>query len=296
MQEFNRISKLDYNAQRSFSINARDGVGKLVADSNNKSYTDAGARIEAPPPASSQPAVKSVKKPRQPDWYEIYQALKKPGTTKQRAWLAYTENYPGRNYSYSQFCACYNAWFKDQKRLLQQVHRAGEKLFVTCRGPSLPVLCAMNGQIRSANLLVAVLGASHYLYSEAIWSVAQPDWNPSYARAFQFFGGMPRSIVVDGPLAGSRLIFDRQLIAKYGVKVVEDNTGFWSLKIAERWLAGKLRHQTFFSLAELNASIRSLTTELNYKPFKYWPGSRRQWFEQLDLTALSPLPVAAMSA
>jgi len=52
----------------------------------------------------------------------------------------------------------------------------------------------------------------------------------------------------------------------------------------------KLRHQTFFSLAELNHCISALLTELNQKPFKQWPGNRQQWFEKLDRPALSPLP------
>jgi len=52
----------------------------------------------------------------------------------------------------------------------------------------------------------------------------------------------------------------------------------------------KLRHQTFFSLAELNQCIRILLIELNQKPFKQMPGSRQQWFEKLDQPALSPLP------
>ena len=52
----------------------------------------------------------------------------------------------------------------------------------------------------------------------------------------------------------------------------------------------KLRHQTFFSLAELNHCISALLTELNQKPFKQMPGSRQQWFETLDQPALSPLP------
>ena len=46
----------------------------------------------------------------------------------------------------------------------------------------------------------------------------------------------------------------------------------------------KLRHQTFFSLAELNHCIRALLIELNQKPFKQMPGSRQQWFETLDQT------------
>jgi transposase len=65
------------------------------------------------------------------------------------------------------------------------------------------------------------------------------------------------------------------------------------VQIVERWILAKWRHQTFFSLAELNQCIRALLTELNEKPFKQWPGNRRQWFEKLDQPALSPLPQSA---
>jgi transposase len=51
-----------------------------------------------------------------------------------------------------------------------------------------------------------------------------------------------------------------------------------------------LRHQTFFSLAELNTVIRELLVGLNHKPFKKLPGSRKGLFEQLDAPAMKPLP------
>jgi len=60
--------------------------------------------------------------------------------------------------------------------------------------------------------------------------------------------------------------------------------------LVERWIMARLRHQTFFSLAELNQCIRALLTELNQKPFKQMPGNRQQWFEKLDKPALTPLP------
>ena len=62
------------------------------------------------------------------------------------------------------------------------------------------------------------------------------------------------------------------------------------MQLVERWILAKLRHWTFFSLAELNHCIRTLLTELNEKPFKQWPGNRREWFERLDRPALAPLP------
>jgi len=40
-----------------------------------------------------------------PVWTEVHQELKKKGVTKQLLWEEYTQQYPNRCYSYSQFCA-----------------------------------------------------------------------------------------------------------------------------------------------------------------------------------------------
>jgi len=61
--------------------------------------------------------------------------------------------------------------------------------------------------------------------------------------------------------------------------------------VVERWIMARLRHHTFFTLAELNQCIRSLLEDLNQRPFKQLPGNRRQAFERLDQPALRPLPV-----
>lgn len=63
------------------------------------------------------------------------------------------------------------------------------------------------------------------------------------------------------------------------------------VQFVERWILAHLRHQTFFSLAELNQCISALLNELNERPFKQLPGNRREAFEQLDRSALGPLPV-----
>jgi len=90
----------------------------------------------------------------------------------------------------------------------------------------------------------------------------------------------------------------QQLAAHYQVAVLparpykpKDKTkAEVGVQVVERWILARLRHQTFFSLAELNHCIRALLTDLNQRPFKQWPGNRRQWFEQLDKPNLSPLP------
>ena len=52
-----------------------------------------------------------------------------------------------------------------------------------------------------------------------------------------------------------------------------------------------MRHQPFFSLAEVNGAIRPLLEALNARPFKKLPGSRQSVFETVDRPALRPLPL-----
>ena len=61
--------------------------------------------------------------------------------------------------------------------------------------------------------------------------------------------------------------------------------------IVERWLLGRLRHRTSYSLAEVNAAIGELMTHLNEeRPIRRLGGRRRQLLEQIDRPALKSLP------
>jgi transposase len=73
-----------------------------------------------------------------PDWPVVHQELKRKGVTKQLLWEEYTERYPNRCYSYSQFCDRYRHWHAQQKRSMRQHHKAGEKCFVAPPTTPLP--------------------------------------------------------------------------------------------------------------------------------------------------------------
>lgn len=60
--------------------------------------------------------------------------------------------------------------------------------------------------------------------------------------------------------------------------------------VVERWIMARLRHMTFFTLAELNQHIRIQLKDLNDRPFKKLPSSRQSQFELLDKPAMRPLP------
>ena len=56
-----------------------------------------------------------------PDWPVVHQELKRKGMTKQLLWEEYTQQFPNRCYSYSQFCDRYRHWCGKQKRSMRQV-------------------------------------------------------------------------------------------------------------------------------------------------------------------------------
>jgi transposase len=242
-----------------------------------------------------------------PDWPTLHQELKGKGVTKQLLWEEYTQQYPNRCYSYSQFCDRYNHWRRLQKRSMRQQHKAGEKCFVDYCGQTVPIVCASTGEARMAQIFVAVLGASNYTYAEATLTQSLPDWLSSHVRAFEYFGGTSAIVVPDNLKSGvsKACRYDphlnpsyQQLASHYQVAVIparpykpkDKSKVEVSVQIVERWILARLRHHTFFSLAELNQCIRALLGELNQKPFKQLPGNRRQAFEQLDKPVLRSLP------
>ena len=72
--------------------------------------------------------IRTSRRYQMPDWSVIHQELKRPHMTKQLLWEEYTQQYPNRCYSYSQFCERFRRWQGKQKRSMRQHHRAGEKV------------------------------------------------------------------------------------------------------------------------------------------------------------------------
>lgn len=245
-----------------------------------------------------------------PDWVEIHRELRRKGVTKHLLWEEYTQQYPNRSYSYPQYCFLYQDWVKKQKRSMRQIHKAGDKLFVDYAGQTVSIVNGDTGEIRQAQIFVAVLGASNYTYCEATWTQSLPDWLGSHARTFTHLGGVPRLIVPDNLRSGvSRACrYDpdinpsyQQLSAHYGVAIMparprkpkDKAKAEVGVQIIERWILARLRHYTFFSLAEINTCIKALLIDVNNRSFKQLKGTRQQWFESLDKPALAPLPKQA---
>ena len=132
-----------------------------------------------------------------PDFIEMARELSLKGMTRQLLWEEYAQAHPDNHYSYSRFTVLFRRWRARQPLSMRQHHRVGEKLFVDYCGPTLPVINPDTGEVRDAQVFVAVLGASSYTYVEATWSQSLPDWIGAHVRAFTFFGGLPQIVVPD---------------------------------------------------------------------------------------------------
>jgi transposase len=241
-----------------------------------------------------------------PDCAYIHRERRKPGVTLELLHLEYLEHHPD-GYRYTQYCEIYRRWLKHRGLSMRQVHRAGEKLFVDYSGKQPTIIDPTTGELIAVELFVAVLGASNYTYAEATRTQQVHDWVGSHQRAFAFFGGVTEIVICDQLKSGVTVpcryepgiqrTFEEfgqhynTVILPARPKSPRDKAKVEvAVQLAQRWILARLRHERFFSLAELNARISQLVTSLNAKVMRVYRASRHQLFTQLDQPALRPLP------
>ncbi|MGR3608580.1 MAG: IS21 family transposase [Sulfitobacter sp.] len=244
----------------------------------------------------------------QPDWSYIHRELRRKGVTLSLLWEEHRADHP-EGYGYSRFCELYTQWEGKLSPVMRQRHPAGERLFVDYAGHTIDVIDPETGEVRTAQLFVATLGASSYTFAEATWTQSLPDWILSHVRAFGFLGGVTAQVVSDNLKAGvtKACFYDPVINRTYADLATHYDTAVvparphkpkdkakveGAVLLVERWILARLRNRQFFSLGDVNAAIRPLLDRLNDKVSRHLGASRRQLFEQLDKPALKPLPTA----
>ena len=148
-----------------------------------------------------RPAVPRASRQLEPDCAWIHQELKRPGVTLQLLWEEYQRGSEPA-YKYTSFCIKYRAWALGLKRSMRQAHIAGERLFVDYAGQTVAIIDAGSGEIRRAQIFVAVLGASNYTYACATATQTAADWVGSIIEALEFVGGVPGPLRARGQPPG----------------------------------------------------------------------------------------------
>ncbi|MEY9232492.1 transposase [Bradyrhizobium japonicum] len=192
---------------------------------------------------------------------------------------------------------------------MRQDHPAGDKVFVDYSGKKIMIVDRETGVVRDAEIFVAVLGASNYTYAEATWTQTLPDWIEAHVRMFRFFGGVPRLVVPDNLKSGVHRasFYDPEINRSYGMMASHYGVGILparprkprdkakveaGVRFAQTYILGRLRRQTFFSLAEANAAIAAALERINAHIMRRLGVSRRQLFETVEMSVLASLPDA----
>ena len=115
----------------------------------------------------------------------VHRELRRPNVTLSLLWEEYRDGAGAQDgFGYSWFCDLYREWAGRLKPTLRQVHTAGERVFVDFAGHTMEVTDGATGEIRQAEIFVAVLGASvtplQRRSGHSRWRTGSPPTSPCW--------------------------------------------------------------------------------------------------------------------
>lgn len=316
MRQLRHILRLAHDGVGAREIGRRVGVARSTIQDNLKRAAAAGLSWPLPDELTDDALEKrlfarvgvrsGLRRLVEPDWAELARELKRPGVNMTILWEEYRAVHPA-GYGYSRFCDLFRGFERRLTPVMRQHHVAGDKVFVDYSGKRIGIVNPTTGEIREAEIFVGVLGASNLTYAEATWTQKLADWTGAHVRMFRFFGGTPRLLVPDNLKSGvnKASFYDPEINRTYGALASHYDVGVLparprkprdkakveaGVRFAQSYILGRLRRQTFFSLAECNAAIATVIETMNGRPMRKFGVSRRELFEKIERQALSPLP------
>lgn len=186
-------------------------------------------------------------------------------------------------------------------------HYAADQMYIDFAGDKLEVVDEMSGEVKKAEVFVAILPFSHYTYCEAVWSQRKEDLIKACQNALHFFGGVPAAIVPDNLRAAvtrsdrNEPVINEEFAAfaeHYGCavyparvrhpkdKALVEN----AVKLLYRSVYLDIEGMVFTSLDALNTAMRISLHDFNEKPMAGRNQSRKELFLQGEKDYLRSLP------
>lgn len=233
--------------------------------------------------------------------------LKRTGVTLRLLWEEYRKDHP-EGYQYSQFCYHFQIWSDALDVTMHMDHKAGDRMYVDFAGDKLAVINSRTGEEMSVEVFVAILAASGMTYVEASLSTKSEEWIRSNERAMRYFGGVTRAIVPDNlkqgvsqshryepginPLYDDFAQYYGTIILPARARHPKDKAMVENaVRLVYQRIYAPIRDRIFFSLEELNQTIRDLLELHNQAPFQRLKISRKDLFEEIEKNVLKPLPM-----
>lgn len=236
----------------------------------------------------------------------VEKALKQKGNTRYLLWEQYRKEHPD-GYGVSQFKHYYAGWKAQVNPVMRMEHKAGDKLYVDFAGDKLAYVDPDTGELIPVEVFVAILGASQFTYVEAVMTQQKEDFIAACENALHFYQGVPAAIVPDNLKSavtksskyeptlnetfadfaehyGTTILPTRSYRPRD--KALVEN----AVRIMYCRIYVKVRRRQYHSLAALNAAIQEALKEHNEAMLRGRNYSRSQQFEEIEKSALMPLP------
>jgi transposase len=236
MRQLRQMLRLHSDGVRTRAIARTLGVARSTIQDNLKRAVVAGLSWPLPAELTDaelerrlfiRPGVEPGQRRRsEPDWAVLARELKRPGVNLMVLWEEY-RNAHSDGYGYSRFCDLFREFERRLTPVMRQHHVAGDKAFVDYSGKKVAIADPATGEIRTAEIFVAVLGASNFTYAEVTWTQSLPDWIGAHVRMFRFFGGVPRLLVPDNLKSGvhKASFYDPEINRSYGAMAAHYGIG-----------------------------------------------------------------------
>src|SRR5271170_1934662 len=237
MRRIRQVLQLHFGARASARVIAGAvGVGRSTVQDYLARAAVAGLAWPLPPELTDEaleqllfPAPSNRPNARryvEPDWPTLAREMKRPGVNLSVLFEEYRGVHPD-GYAYSRFCELYRAFERRLSPTMRQTHVAGDKAFVDYSGKRVPIIDGLTGEVRTAELFIAVLGASNLTYADASWTQSLPDWIGAHVRMFRFSGSAPRLLIPDNLRSGvnKSSFYDPEINLSYGKMAAHYNVG-----------------------------------------------------------------------
>ena len=196
MRQLRQMLRLHHDGVSAREIGRRLGLARSTIQDNLKRAAAMGLGWPLPAELTDdelerrlfmRPGIEPSQRRRsEPDWAVLARELKRPGVNLMVLWEEYRDVHR-HGYGYSRFCDLFREFERRLSPVMRQHHVAGDKAFVDYSGKKVTIVDPATGEIRVAEIFVAVLGASNFTYAEATWTQSLPDWIGAHIRMFRFW-------------------------------------------------------------------------------------------------------------
>jgi len=245
-----------------------------------------------------------------PDYEAVHAELAKAHVTLKLLWQEYVEEHVAsgeRYYMETQFRHYYHDFVQKKKATIRLVHKPGMAMQVDWAGTKIGYYDEETATMSEASLFVSVLPCSQLMYAEVFRDEKLPSWIMAHVHAFQYLGGVPKTLVPDNLKTGvhkpnfyepSLNRSYEEMANFYGTVILPSRTYKPqdkaavenSVKITSNQVFGGLRNRKFSSFTELHEAVFDVLEKINNRPLTGKSVSRWTAFKDEEKDYLLTLP------